>query len=168
MRFITYTPATRCSSPSMLAANPFAMLEAEMNRIFGHAASASAAANGKTEKSEANASDKAEAAPAEQVAPEAWIHVEINEDTKAYQLQAALPGVRKEDISIAVLDGELTLKATRAWKNGEATQTQAYGRSITLSEDIDVEAISATHDNGLLTISLPKREQAKPRSIAVN
>lgn len=144
MRLVTYTPATRCSSPSLTAANPFAMLEAEMSRIFGNTL-----------------------ANSEQGTSEAWIPVEINEDKEAYQLQAALPGVRKEDIALDVLDGVLTLRATRHWKAGEAAQSQAFARSISLSEDVDTEKITATHENGLLTVRLAKREQQKPRKIAV-
>jgi len=145
MRLVTYTPATRCNTPSMLAANPFAMLEAEMNRLLGGKLGAG-----------------------EQSAPEAWIPVEISEDATAYHVHAALPGVKKEDIGLEVLDGVLSLKASRSWKAGEATQTQVYSRSVSLSEDVEVERISANHDNGMLYITLPKREQPKPRTIQVS
>ena len=146
MRLITYTPATRCSSPSLLAANPFAMLEAEMSRILG-----TNIQNGLPEAA----------------AEGSWIPVSIHEETSNYLLNAELPGVRKEDIGIELLDGQLKLSAKRRWKAGETEHTQNYSRSITLGEDVEAEKISATHENGLLTVTLPKRELPKPRKISV-
>lgn len=145
MRLVTYTPATRCSSPSLLEANPFAMLEAEMNRLFGQKSA--------SEENKSSAS---------------WLHVEINEEEKAYTLTAALPGFRKEDISLEVLDGALNIKASREWKVGETSRTQSFERSLGLSEDVDAETITASQDNGLLTVTIAKRELPKPRKIAVN
>lgn len=147
MRFITYTPALRCSSPSLLAANPFTALEAEMSRLLG-----TNNPNGTTEA----------------VAQEGWIPVELHDDETSYQLRASLPGVAKEDISMEILDGELNLRAQRRWKNGQTEHTQNFARSISLSEDVATEKISANYENGLLTLSLPKREQAKPRKITLN
>lgn len=146
MRLITYTPATRCSSPSLLAANPFAMLEAEMSRILG--------TNTQNGFSEAATEGS-------------WIPVSLHEEANSYLLHAELPGVRKEDIGIELLDGQLKLSATRRWKAGETEHKQNYSRSITLGEDVEAEKISATHENGLLTVTLPKREQPKPRKISV-
>src|SRR5246127_3609866 len=88
--------------------------------------------------------------------------------------QVELPGMRKEDIEISLHDGTLTVagerKAERA--NGEkAERTERYigkfRRSITLPTPVDSSKVSATYRDGILTITLPKTEEAKPKMIQV-
>ena len=86
-----------------------------------------------------------------------------------------LPGMRKEDIEISLHDGMLTISGERETKatNGEnAERTERvsgkFRRSITLPARVDAGKVSATYKDGLLTVTLPKAEEAKPKQIKVN
>lgn len=144
MRLITYTPALRNRNAAAFAANPFALLEAEMQRLFGNT----------------SCSDLAGVSSS--------IPVEFNEDAEAYQMRAELPGVTKDDITIEVLEGRLALRATRRWKSADGEQRRELEHTVSLGDDVDVSGITATHENGLLSIRLPKKEQPKPVRISVS
>ena len=88
---------------------------------------------------------------------------------------AELPGVRKEDVKVSVHDGILSISGERksaeapeksSWVRNEI-RTGQFARSIRLSHDVNTNAISAELNNGLLKITLPKSEEAKPREIPV-
>ena len=88
-----------------------------------------------------------------------------------------LPGMRKEDIEISLHDGMLTIggerKAQESNGNGEnASRTERFTgkfrRSITLPTRVDANKVSATYKDGILTVTLPKAEEAKPKQIQVN
>ena len=85
-----------------------------------------------------------------------------------------LPGMRKEDIEISLHDGMLTIAGERktSISNGEkAERTERYvgsfRRSITLPVAVDPNRVSANYRDGVLTITLPKAEEAKPKRIEV-
>lgn len=85
-----------------------------------------------------------------------------------------LPGMRKEDIEISLHDGTLTISGERksSSPNGEkAERTERYvggfRRSISLPVQVDAGKVSATYRDGILTITLPKAEAAKPKRIEV-
>jgi HSP20 family protein len=86
-----------------------------------------------------------------------------------------LPGMRKEDIEISLHDGTLTIAGERKTEssNGEkAERSERYigkfRRSITLPARVDANKVSATYRDGILTVTLPKAEEAKPKQIQVN
>jgi HSP20 family protein len=86
-----------------------------------------------------------------------------------------LPGMRKEDIDISLHDGTLTISGERKREstNGEAARrTERYvgtfRRSITLPTRVDAGKVSATYENGILKVTLPKAEEAKPKQIQVS
>ena len=89
-----------------------------------------------------------------------------------------LPGMRKEDIEISLQDGMLTIGGERKSEtaengNGEnAARTERFTgkfrRSITLPTRVDANKVNATYKDGLLTVTLPKAEEAKPKQIQVN
>jgi HSP20 family protein len=86
-----------------------------------------------------------------------------------------LPGMRKEDIDISLHDGTLTISGERKREstNGEAAQrTERYvgtfRRSIALPTRVDASNVNATYENGILKVSLPKAEEAKPKQIKVS
>ena len=100
--------------------------------------------------------------------------VDIYETKDEYILQLDMPGVRKEDISIVFKDSVLELKgdvpagepaAGRAYC-GEFSPV-GYYRSFTVGNDIDSDGISAKSENGVLSVILKKKEQAKPKKIEV-
>jgi HSP20 family protein len=85
-----------------------------------------------------------------------------------------LPGMRKEEIEISLHDGTLTIAGERKAEasNGEkAERTERYigkfRRSISLPVRVDTNKVNATYRDGLLTITLPKAEEAKPKQIQV-
>ncbi|PYJ07402.1 MAG: heat-shock protein Hsp20 [Verrucomicrobia bacterium] len=87
-----------------------------------------------------------------------------------------LPGMRKEDIELSLHDGTLTISGERkeeaSQENGNATRTERstgkFRRSITLPTQVDVNKITASYKDGILTVTLPKAEEAKPRQIQIN
>jgi HSP20 family protein len=86
-----------------------------------------------------------------------------------------VPGVKLEDINIEVENGTLSLSGSRSYaseenKGGYHRQERFYGsfhRAFVLPETVDIEKVSAGYENGVLTITLPKKEIAKPRSIKI-
>jgi len=103
--------------------------------------------------------------------------VDISESGEEYLIRAALPAVKKEDVSVTVDDGMLTLSGERRQKeeqNGEKFHKveSFYGnfsRAFALPEGIDAAAIRAESKDGVLTIHVPKTkaEARKPTSIKV-
>jgi HSP20 family protein len=86
-----------------------------------------------------------------------------------------LPGMRKEDIDISLHDGTLTISGERKREsaNGEkAERTERYigrfRRSIALPTRVDAHKVSATYRDGILTVTLPKAEEVKPKQIQVS
>ncbi len=86
-----------------------------------------------------------------------------------------LPGMRKEDIEISLHDGMLTICGERKSETGaddKATRTERFSgkfrRSITLPTRVDANKVNATYKDGVLTVTLPKAEEAKPKQIQVN
>ena len=91
-----------------------------------------------------------------------------------YVLHADLPGVDPGSVDVQVDGSTLTLTAHRSalsedgvtWLASERF-TGTYRRQLSISEDIDSERIVASYDNGVLTVSLPIAEKAKPRRIEI-
>lgn len=91
-----------------------------------------------------------------------------------YVLHADLPGVDPGSVDIDVDNGTLTIRAQRTSRTEEGVQwisserfTGTYQRQLSLGEGIDAARISATYKNGVLTVTLPVAEKAKPRKIEV-
>jgi len=101
--------------------------------------------------------------------------VDISESTNEIRLQAELPGLKPEDVKLAVEDNTLTISGTKQQDSEENSERvhryeRTYGsftRSFTLPTTIDGAAIKATYEHGVLTVVLPKVEKAKPRQIPV-
>jgi HSP20 family protein len=91
-----------------------------------------------------------------------------------YVLTADLPGVDPGSVDVNVDNGTLTISAHRTARSDESVQWLAserffgkYRRQLSLGEGIDASAISATYENGVLTVTIPLSERAKPRKIDV-
>jgi len=85
-----------------------------------------------------------------------------------------LPGVDPSSIELTVEKEVLTVHATRSWTPAEDEQIQVserpqgeFSRQLFLGESLDRDHITATNENGVLTITIPVAEQAKPRKIEV-
>jgi HSP20 family protein len=110
------------------------------------------------------------------IATSAWIPaVDIKEESNQFVIEADIPGVDPKAVEVFMENGVLTLKGERkvekqADKNGFKRVERLYGnfyRRFSLPETADPDKISATGKNGVLQITIPKREVAQPRRIQV-
>jgi HSP20 family protein len=104
--------------------------------------------------------------------------VNVSEDEKGYTIEVAAPGLSRKDFNLEVEDDILTISTEQKESKEEKKQNylrrefnyRTFKRSFRLPETVDQEQIRATHDSGILTLSLPKKEEAvqnSPRQIAV-
>jgi len=101
--------------------------------------------------------------------------VDILETEDALVLRADLPDVKAEDIDVRVENNTLTLSGKRNFDKDETVKgwhriERSYGefvRSFQVPSTVDTEKVAADYKNGVLTISLPKKEAAKPRQVKV-
>lgn len=107
---------------------------------------------------------------------EGWFPaVDVYENNESLTVRAELPGMKKEEIDISLHDGFLTLTGERKQQSKEeGSETYRserwlgrFHRTISLPCRVDVEKIKATYLDGVLTVSLPKAEEAKPKQIPV-
>ena len=102
--------------------------------------------------------------------------LDVHDEKDNLVVHVELPGMKKEEINISLHDGALTVsgerKQEREQKEGESFRSERYfgkfQRSVTLPAAVDAKNVKATYKDGLLTIHLPKAEEAKPKQIAVN
>ncbi len=138
---------------SMIRYQPWGMMEQmrrEMDRMMG-------------EENAASASD--------------WVPaVDIKEEQSCFTIVADVPGIAPKDIDIHAENGMLTIQGDRESEKKEEKQgykriERSYGsffRRFTLPDTADTDQISAKGENGVLTITIPKRAEIQPRKIAVN
>ena len=88
---------------------------------------------------------------------------------------AEIPGLTKEDVSIKVEDGLLTLSGKSKedqYKHAKFIKRElkhsSFRRSFKIGDTLDTSGIDATFEAGILTITIPKKEESKPRSIKIN
>jgi HSP20 family protein len=101
--------------------------------------------------------------------------VDVVEDETAYTVKAAMPGVKPEEVEVTLQNNVLTLKGeAKADKEIKEEnyhlRERRYGsfmRSLTLPAAVKAEQIEATHEDGVLTVRLPKMEEDKPKKIAI-
>ena len=91
-------------------------------------------------------------------------------------IESALPGMRPEDVDITVENGTLTIrgetKAERTSAEGEYVVQEirrgTFSRSVALPTGLEPDKASATFENGMLTLRIPRSEQVKPRQIRIS
>jgi HSP20 family protein len=97
--------------------------------------------------------------------------IDLYQDKEGVIVRSELPGFRKEDLHVQVADDTLTISGHLAagdQKEKDTVQTEtAVERAISLPENLDYEKVSAHYENGVLTVRLPKREETKPKTVAV-
>lgn len=113
----------------------------------------------------------------EEVSNRTWMPpVDIQETGDSYRLQAELPGLTKDDINITLENNILRLSGERKFEKDVKKESyhrveRTYGtftRSFALPSQVNAEGVQAAFENGVLTITVPKAEQAKPRKIAIS
>jgi HSP20 family protein len=95
--------------------------------------------------------------------------LDLYDDKDHTYVRAELPGVSREDINVEVVDDYLTIAATRKipGTDGQAEQSFSFSRSVSIPTEVQADKISAAYENGVLTVTLPKREETKPKKISV-
>ena len=102
--------------------------------------------------------------------------VDIYENGESLVLKAELPGVNPDDVEIRVEDNTLYLKGERKFEKEVKEQNyhrveRSYGtftRTFSLPNSIDADKVAASYKDGVLTLTMPKKEEAKPKSIKIN
>jgi HSP20 family protein len=102
--------------------------------------------------------------------------VDIFETENELVVKADLPDVNPQDLDIRVENNVLTIRGERKFENEVNEDNylrieRSYGsfsRSFSLASSVNADAINADYQNGVLTLSIPKREEAKPKQIKVN
>lgn len=102
--------------------------------------------------------------------------VNVLERDDHFAIEVAAPGLRKEDFTVNVDKEVLTISAERETSSGEENKENgrytrrefaytSFRRSFTLPESVDTDHIAAAYENGVLTLRLPKREEAKAKPV---
>lgn len=96
--------------------------------------------------------------------------VNVKENKKNYKIELSVPGFEKEDINIEVVQDTITISANKESKHEEKDEDEkvirqefkssSFSRSFTLANNVDTDNITAKEKNGVLTLTLPKKENA--------
>ncbi len=105
-----------------------------------------------------------------------WVPaVDVYEDAEAIQLKAELPGMEMKEIEVRIENNALEIRGEKKIEQTEKKENYhriervfgRFSRSFRLPNTVAQDKIKAKYDRGILTITLPKREETKPRSITV-
>jgi HSP20 family protein len=102
--------------------------------------------------------------------------VDLYEDNNNLIVKAELPGLKREDIEVSLHDGALSISGERKdgekVENAEVRRTERFvgrfQRTITLPSSVKADKVGAQYKDGVLTVTLPKAEEAKPRQIQIS
>jgi HSP20 family protein len=147
MRFIHYTPNARGIVPGTFFGDryPRADIENQIDWLFGTASSGFAGP-----------------------ARGGQFPVDLYEDKDNTYVRAELPGVSRDAIGVEIVDGSLSIQASRKEKAGETENTVSFNRLVSIPDEIQADKVSAAYENGILTVTLPRKEEAKPKKINVS
>jgi len=101
------------------------------------------------------------------------IEASVGRTENGFEIRAALPGVEKEKISVVVDKGRLVIRASRApafTPDREIRRELAAGemaKEFYLPDSIDMDAVASRYENGVLSVTLPLRQQAGPRAVSI-
>ena len=148
MRLVRYTyPSFRSVTPAIAGfqRSPWSGLETEIDRLF------------ETALSDFGSSSASR------------FPIDLYEDKDNTYVRAELPGVNRDDINVEMTDGYLTITATRksSGGDGQPEESSSFSRAVSIADEVASDKVSANYENGVLTVTLPKREQAKPKKITV-
>jgi HSP20 family protein len=101
--------------------------------------------------------------------------LDIAEDQESYMVKASIPGVDPNDVEVTLTDNTLTIKGevkeeTDVEERNYHLRERRFGsftRNVTLPLPVDADKVEATHENGVLSLRLPKTEAVKPKKISV-
>jgi HSP20 family protein len=101
--------------------------------------------------------------------------LDVTESDSEYAVSAELPGVKKDDLTVECSEGVLSIRGEKKSEREEKKERgrvleRTYGsfsRALRLPDDADPEQIKATFENGVLQLRIQKRQEAKPKTIAI-
>jgi HSP20 family protein len=101
--------------------------------------------------------------------------LDVRESDDRYEVKVDLPGLGPDDVNVTFEDGMLSISGKRQFESEDRGDTWhriergfgTFARSIRLPQTADTEKIEASFDKGVLTVTVPKTEQAKPKTIQV-
>jgi len=109
--------------------------------------------------------------------PSAWRpSVDVKENEDGYVVSADVPGLSREDVKVTLKDGVLTIEGGKQHESDEKADNGAhwterhsgkFSRSFRVPDDVDADKVSAACKDGVLNVTLPKAEVAKPKEIEV-
>jgi HSP20 family protein len=148
MRIVRYNyPTYRNLAPALsgLSRSPWSGLENEIDRLF--------------ETALTGFGDLASASQ---------FPVDLYEDKDNTYVRAELPGVSREDINVEMVEDYLTISGShKSQGEGKAEKSFSFSRSVNIPDEVQADKVTAGYENGVLTVTLPKREEAKPKKITV-
>lgn len=104
--------------------------------------------------------------------PQAWAPAaDVRETDEEYVVEIEVPGVKRDDISVDLADGVLTVSGEVTEREGHfrrrTRRTGQFRYAATLPEDVDTEQVGAELADGVLTVRVPKRPENAPRRIEI-
>jgi HSP20 family protein len=101
--------------------------------------------------------------------------VDVYEDAQALVLKLEIPGVRSEDLDVRLENQTLTVKGERKLEAGLKQENfhrierrfGSFARTFTLPQTVDTESLTASYEAGVLTVSIAKKAEAKPRQVKI-
>jgi HSP20 family protein len=94
--------------------------------------------------------------------------VDVYEDKDNTYVRAEMPGVARDSINVEFADGTLSIQGSRKEKSGEGEKPVALSRQVSIFDEVNSEKVAAAYENGVLTVTLPRKEEAKPKKINVS
>jgi HSP20 family protein len=102
--------------------------------------------------------------------------LDVLEDKENFSVRVELPGLKREDIEVSIQDGALVItgerKAEKISEGTEVHQQERYHgkflRTLALPTEVTAEKVAAQYKDGVLTVTLPKAEEAKPKVVAIS
>ena len=105
--------------------------------------------------------------PAPTVSSRAWNPISAHETETGYRYDLELPGLKKDELKVTLTDGVLAVNGQRRLFRDGAETVVGVERSLLVPEDVDPEKIQARYVDGILTLEISKRAEAKPKTILV-
>lgn len=105
--------------------------------------------------------------PSVSASSHAWSPISAHETEGGYRYDLELPGLKRDELKVSLTEGVLAVKGLkRLFRGGQETSVEVE-RSLLVPEDVDPHKIHAKYVDGVLTLELSKREEAKPKTIEI-
>ena len=146
------------ATPSVRTSDPFSMLRQEMNDLFSNFWGTNGNGNG-------NLAFRTVMAPA----------LDVSEKDNSFEIHVDIPGIESKDVDVQVLGNTVTISGSRKEEKEEKGKTfhrierssGSFSRTVTLPCEVNEKEVAAEYTNGVLSVILPKSENAKPKKVTV-